>query len=153
MKQFSHTERGLTVNYQAQDLVAGFMLNPVLPEGFDDTPNDDRPFDQIALYWDRPFILSDTWEERGESYDSYLERARRWGFEATETREGWDQHQAEFRRSWFEKYPEGVRYTVRCLDGGAWDRSTWWGDAATLEAALVICRGGPNWRRLGRDGS
>lgn len=34
-------------------------------------------------------------------------------------------------------------YWVECLDGGAWDRPTWWGEAATLEGAAEICRNGP----------
>lgn len=33
-------------------------------------------------------------------------------------------------------YPQGVRYDVRCLDGGAWDRSTFLGAFGTLEAAV-----------------
>ena len=36
-------------------------------------------------------------------------------------------------------------YWVECLDGGCWDRPTWWGEATTLEAAAEICRNGPNW--------
>lgn len=31
---------------------------------------------------------------------------------------------------------EGVRYDVRCLDGGAWDRSTWRGTYESLDAAV-----------------
>jgi hypothetical protein len=41
----------------------------------------------------------------------------------------------------------GVRYDVRCLDGGAWDRSTWWGAGVSLEAAVAIAQGGPIWTR------
>lgn len=33
---------------------------------------------------------------------------------------------------------EGGRYDVRCLDGGAWDRPTFWGDADTLDAARAL---------------
>lgn len=39
-----------------------------------------------------------------------------------------------------DAWPSGVRYTVRCLDGGAWDRSTNWGSVATLELALARAR-------------
>lgn len=38
----------------------------------------------------------------------------------------------EFRKRW----PEGVRYDVRCLDGGAWDRSTNRGAFPSLDAAV-----------------
>lgn len=37
-----------------------------------------------------------------------------------------------FRKHW----PEGVRYNVRCLDGGAWDRSTNHGFFSSLDAAI-----------------
>lgn len=39
-----------------------------------------------------------------------------------------------------------VRYDVRCLDGGAWDRPTWWGGFPTLEEALACAGKGPSWR-------
>lgn len=48
----------------------------------------------------------------------------------------------EFVREW----PAGVRFDVRCLDGGAWDRSTVWGMFATLPAALACAKAGPVWR-------
>lgn len=38
--------------------------------------------------------------------------------------------------SWFQHWPSGTRYDVRCLDGGAWDRSTSRGQFATLEEAI-----------------
>lgn len=42
----------------------------------------------------------------------------------------------EVERWWSKPYiltrPDGG-FDVRCLDGGAWDRSTWYGNAATLE--------------------
>lgn len=38
-------------------------------------------------------------------------------------------------------------FWVECLDGGAWDRPTWWGEADTLDAAVEICRTGPNWTK------
>lgn len=44
------------------------------------------------------------------------------------------------RAQWMEAWPSGIRYDVRCLDGGAWDRSTSWGMFATLEEALACIR-------------
>ena len=35
-----------------------------------------------------------------------------------------------------EHWPNGIRFDVRCLDGGAWDRSTNRGQFATLEEAI-----------------
>ena len=40
-----------------------------------------------------------------------------------------------------------IVFVVRCLDGGAWDRSTNWGNADTLEQALEIAKNGPHRRR------
>ena len=45
------------------------------------------------------------------------------------------------------RYPSGIQYSVRCFDGGAWDRSSNWGEADTLEQALSIAKTGPAWRR------
>ncbi len=38
--------------------------------------------------------------------------------------------------TWFDHWPNGTRYDVRCLDGGAWDRSTNRGSFACLSEAI-----------------
>lgn len=38
---------------------------------------------------------------------------------------------------WWAAWPDGVRYDVRCLDGGAWDRSTVYGSYGSLDAATA----------------
>jgi hypothetical protein len=48
-----------------------------------------------------------------------------------------DQLDAFWRKPFALTLPDGT-YEVRCLDGGAWDRSTWYGQAATLETAQEI---------------
>lgn len=48
---------------------------------------------------------------------------------------------AQLDRWWNRPYVltrGGEQYEVRCLDGGAWDRSTWYGCASTLEEADAI---------------
>ena len=50
--------------------------------------------------------------------DVYAARTDQW---AEEGRRRWAE---EGRRTWMEFWPTGTRYDVRCLDGGAWDRST-----------------------------
>ena len=42
-------------------------------------------------------------------------------------------------RPFARSLPDG-RLEVRCLDGGAWDRSTWYGIAPNLEAAAQLAR-------------
>lgn len=41
-----------------------------------------------------------------------------------------------------EHWPSGTTYVVRCLDGGAWDRSTWWGQFGSLEEAVAQAKKG-----------
>ena len=48
---------------------------------------------------------------------------------------------------WLETFPSGCRYMVRCLDGGAWDRSTMWGAFGKLTEAIACAKAGPSWRR------
>ena len=57
-------------------------------------------------WWGRPYIVTQDWDGHGD-YDA-----------------------------WHKAWPSGTRYNVRCLDGGAWDRSTKWGMFATLEEAI-----------------
>jgi len=37
-----------------------------------------------------------------------------------------------------EHWKGNTRYDVRCLDGGAWDRSTCWGMFRTIEEAVAL---------------
>ncbi|MCE8005326.1 hypothetical protein [Billgrantia ethanolica] len=135
--------------FRAEDSCHGVLINPVLPDAFDDTPNDDRLQGDIENWWGRPFIITHTLDMRLESYESYLSRARRGGWTPDMSAEEWADNQARVRQRWFERFPSGTAYTVRCLDGGAWDRSTWWGDADNLDAALEIAKTGPRWKHQG----
>jgi hypothetical protein len=133
------------VSVDAEDLVDGILINPALPEDFDNTPNDERSHKETAFWWNRPFILTDTLDLK--SYDDYIARAREnadpeLGFIWVE-REEWNADQMLHKRNWLHHFPSGTRYMVRCLDGGAWDRSTNWGVFPTLDLALNCVRGGP----------
>lgn len=86
---------------QVHTVFEGYAVDPILPDDFSVTPNDERP-ESHAFWWCRPYIVT---KQNGE--------------------------QAYF---W-----------VECLDGGAWDRPIWWGEADTLEAAADICRTGRKW--------
>lgn len=122
-----------TFMVKAEKFVDGIPINPVMPKNFDDTPNDARPASH-SKWWDVPFIRTTTVEELDAQYasrtDDYAEKAR----------ESW----IEGRESWMKAWPSGTRYDVRCLDGGAWDRSTGWGMFATLEDAVRCAKEGPN---------
>lgn len=82
----------------------GIPVDPVLPDDFDATPNNQRPPRQRQL-WNRPYIV--TVHNIGCSPDR-----------------------------WLAAWPEGIRYDVRCLDGGCWDRSTGLGQFKTMSEAL-----------------
>lgn len=87
-------------------------VNPRLPPRFDDTPNDQRP-PSHGFWWFRPYIVTDTMRPGAPTGS---------------------------REEWLSAWPSGIRYDVRCLDGGAWDRSTWWGSFSTLEDAIQRAR-------------
>ncbi len=114
----------------AEQIVDGIPVNPKLPEAFDSTPNDERP-DSHRKFWGQPYIQTytvDFWDRY------YANRTDQW---AEEGRRHW----AEGRQRWMEAWPTGTRYDVRCLDGGAWDRSSAWGAFASLAAAIACAKG------------
>ena len=114
----------------ADQVVDGVPINPILPLRFDCTSNDFRPLSH-QKFWYVPYIVTDTVEERDESYqartDEYADAARKQWFGAG----GW-------REKWLESWPTGARFDVRCLDGGAWDRLTWLGSFPSLDAAITF---------------
>lgn len=76
-------------------LLRPLPIDPVLPDSFYDTPNEDRPSAELDLWWDRPYLVT---------CDA--------GFD------------------------------VRCLDGGAWDRPTFYGVAPDMGSAIAMARDG-----------
>lgn len=116
--------------FKAKDCVDGVLIDPVLPKRFDDTPNESRPASHRA-WWHLPFIrtfsVQDWDREYAEREDQYADQQRA--------------HWAEKGRAeWMKAYPAGIRFEVRCLDGGAWDRSTCWDMVASLEEALIVAK-------------
>ena len=87
-------------------------VNPRLSKKFDSTPNDSRPASH-QRWWYRPFIRTMSWED-------------------------WYSQDEERRAGWFKAWPSGTRHEVRCLDGGAWDRTTNHGMFNTMEEAVKI---------------
>lgn len=114
-------------------------VNPELPEGFEETPNDGRP-ESHRVWWYRPFIRTDDYETRYKgTYTDYKSRMENI-VDEIDSEEVYNQKQEENRRKWFDAFPTGIRYNVRCLDGGAWDRSTNHGDYGSLEEAEAKAR-------------
>jgi hypothetical protein len=118
----------------AENCVAGVLINPVLPKDFDNTANEERPASH-GKFVGLPYIetISDVDNDPANDTDEYADKRR-----ANWAESG--------RDAWFKAWPSGIRYDVRCLDGGAWDRPTYWGGFATLEQALECAGVGPAWR-------
>lgn len=123
------------ITFTAEKCVDGVLVNPVLPARFDTTANEERP-PSHNKWWNRPFIVTET----VEALDAFY--AGRTDEHAEAGRKLW----AENREKWMKSWPNGTRYETRCLDGGAWDRSTSWGMFPTLEEALLTAATGPRWR-------
>lgn len=120
MPRFSIKGHRLT----AERVEQGIPINPALPKNFDNTPNEER---LDSFWWHQPFIVVQTVED----WDKFYQERK--GEYAAKGLESW---QNEGRAMWMKAWPSGNRYDVRCLDGGAWDRSTNWGMYATLQEAL-----------------
>lgn len=119
----------------AEAAADGVLINPALPAGFDCTDNKLRSPEERARWWLRPFIQVESWEGQDRLIRSHQEYLKISG-NAELCRQDLDAYIEEQRAGWFKAWPEGKRYEVRCLDGGAWDRSTGWGMFATLAEAL-----------------
>lgn len=130
-----------------QHVGRGYPLNPTLRIHFDQTPNDDREAQEVEDWWDLPFVLTQTWDEREQHTRAHQGRLRAEKSEHAVSDAELEAMIERQKQSWFKEYPEGTQYSVRCLDGGAWDRSTFWGSFATLDEALACCDAGPVWRR------
>lgn len=114
--------------FTAEKCVDGVLVNPSLPALFDQTPNGERPASHLK-WWHRPFIVA-----CADPVSPYARCS--------------EAEKEIMRRRWFEAWPSGTRYDVRCLDGGAWDRSTWWGSFPTLEAAVACANALRQFRTL-----
>ncbi|TVO69674.1 hypothetical protein [Sedimenticola selenatireducens] len=128
-------------------IIGGVPINPTLRPGFDSTPNEERDPLETSDWWDRPFIQAVSWADMASSYSAYLERTKNIPDYAPTPQVVFEAEQEERRENWHEHWPSGIRYDVRCLDGGAWDRSTNWGSYATLDEALAVARSGSDLQR------
>jgi hypothetical protein len=120
------------------NFVDGIPLNPSLRSDFDMTPNEYREQLEINDWWNKPFIVtqetpSETWEEYDTRLSGYA------GIDAGSKAE-FEERATSIRDSWLAAWPSGIRYEVRCLNGGAWDRSSSIGMLATMEAAVETAK-------------
>jgi hypothetical protein len=91
-KMTVNTNVTMTTEANPRPRAEWLIVDPKLPDDFDQRPNGERTRLEVAMWWDRPYALT---------------------------------------------LPDGG-LEVRCLDGGCWDRSTWYGDAASYEEAVQL---------------
>ena len=100
-------------------LVGRILVDPILPRNFDNTANEMRPRPH-DFWWMRPYVATYSADKMWPESDESIESSSR----------------QEERGAWHKVWPGGIRYDVRRLDGGAWDRSTFHASFATLESAV-----------------
>jgi len=135
MQEDKYLEKHYFVNQKI--IVEGIPVNPLQREYFDMTDNEEREELEVSHWWGKPYIVSDFIDQ--ESYIEHYYRLKndsKWTDEKIGTKEDYELKQSEDAKRWFESYPTGHRYIVRCLDGGAWDRSTRKGDFSSFDEAL-----------------
>ena len=117
----------------------GIYINPELPEDFDITPHDERDED-MNWWWDKPYILIDELENESWEEHYYRLKSYDWSDEKIGTKEDYLTKLQEQKDNWYKKFPLGFRYEVRCLDGGAWDRSSSRGTFNNFDEALEVAK-------------
>lgn len=125
--------------FRAEACHEGILINPILPASFEDQEPDELTLVEKKYWWNRPFIHAREPEVGIESYDSYASRTITVGGQPMTSHE-WADNQASIRANWMKRFPSGLAFDVRCLDGRTGNTPTWWGDADSLEAALEIVR-------------
>lgn len=126
--------------YRNQILIEGIPFNPLQREDFDQTPKAARDLLEIVEWWDEPYVKTCSWDDCDESWESYIERAKSWSSGEPESHDEFLERMRSRKENWFKAWPSGTRYEVRCLNGGAWDRSTGLAMVATLEEAIAVAK-------------
>ena len=121
-------------------------INPKVPKWMNFKDINDRSETHLAKWWCRAYIKTQDFGE--DSYKEYLERmsyTQKEGYQGEyklDTEEEFDTRRAKDLKSWCEYWgADGIRYDVRILDGGAWDRTTNKGSYKTLEEAMEVAKG------------
>ena len=121
-------------------IVDGILVNPILPENMDFQDINERSEEHLEEWFSKPYIRLTAYEAPDNTYEEYYERMKEYG--NLETEEEFYKRIERDKKSWFKHWGEdGLRYDVRILDGGAWDRTTNKGSYSTLEEALTVAKG------------
>ena len=121
-------------------IIEGILVNPIEPEYIDFKDINERSEEHLEEWWNKPFIRITGYEAPDNSYEEYYERLKDFNMELENEEEFYLRIERD-KKSWFEYWGEdGLRYDVRILDGGAWDRTTNKGSYKTLEEALEVAK-------------
>ncbi len=126
-----------------EEFVDDFPINPRLRSDFDRTPHHLREELEITDWWQRPYILRITYEAFFASrpiWAEHLARMARARFSVSRSKDEFDRDRANEKTQFMKDFPDGMQFTVRCLDGGAQDRSSWIGQFSTLNAAIKAAK-------------
>ena len=122
-------------------LIEGILVNPTLPDYMDFKDINERSEEHLEEWFNKPYIRLTDYEAPDNSYEEYYERLKDCNMKL-ETEEEFYRRIEESKKSWFKHWgDDGIRYDVRILDGGAWDRTTNKGSYETLEEALEVAKG------------
>lgn len=125
-----------------EHIVDGFAVDPKQRYFFDNLDNSLRPTLEHHDWFGRPYITTAKLEDTlaDASYADYLARLANFDDVQPYSEAEWLERYNQDVENFNSRYPEGVAYTVRVYDGGAWDRSTWVGEYASIEEAVEACR-------------
>lgn len=120
-------------------------INPKVPEWMDFKDINDRSKSHMDKWWCRPYII--TQDFMHDTYEDYCERIAYTqeddyvGDYKIETELEFNTRRIEENKRWHDDWgDDGIRYDVRILDGGAWDRTSNKGSYRTLKEAMDVCK-------------
>jgi len=113
-------------------------VNPEVPQWMDFKDINNRSQSHLDKWFNRAYIRTTDFGE--DNYKEYCERMSDCSPDyQLETEKEFNTRRAEDEKSWCEHWgADGIRYDVRILDGGAWDRTTNKGSYSTLEEAIEV---------------
>lgn len=151
MKNEALANNNPTINFKDENyfnnqtnIIEGIPIDPILPENFWDTDNNERERVELEEWWDKPFIQIEEFSTADANYEEYSIRMKSY-YENDDTyklesKDVYMKRIEDDKISWFNHWTTGKRYDVYVLDGGAWDRPTSKGKVDTLEEALSIAK-------------
>ena len=119
----------------------GIMINPKTPKYMNNLDIEERTKSHIDKWWNLPYINTETYSH--EKYKKHYKRLKEYeSYPNEEIRdiENYEKEKYEDHIAWFKYWKKGIRYDVRCLNGGAWDRTLSLASFDNIEDAIEFCK-------------